>query len=111
MSTRSESGQASVELVALIPLIVAFGAVLIQAGIAGQAIWLSQSAARAAARAQAVGGDSVDAARRALPARLEHGLRVRGDREGTVSVRIEIPALTGGALTKVTGSARMVPQR
>jgi len=53
---RREVGQASVETVALLPLVVLVGALLWQAVVAGQALWLSAAAARAAARAAAVGG-------------------------------------------------------
>ncbi|HVW18454.1 MAG TPA: hypothetical protein VHB30_09410, partial [Solirubrobacteraceae bacterium] len=48
-------GQASVELVALLPIVLLVGAALWQAVVAGQAIWLSGGAARAAARAAAIG--------------------------------------------------------
>ena len=51
---RREVGQASVETVALLPLVVLVGALLWQAVVAGQALWLSGAAARAAARAAAV---------------------------------------------------------
>jgi pilus assembly protein CpaE len=91
---RGERGQASVELVGVLPLIVIVCALLWQAVVAGQAVWLSGSAARAAARAAAVGADPALAARRALPPRLERGLRVRaGD---GVRVVIGIPAVLGG---------------
>ena len=53
---RGQTGQASVETVALLPLVVVVGALLWQAVVAGQALWLSGAAARAAARAAAVGG-------------------------------------------------------
>ena len=53
---RGQTGQAAVETVALLPLVVLVGALLWQAAVAGQALWLSAAAARAAARAAAVGG-------------------------------------------------------
>ena len=74
---RREGGQASVETVALLPLVVLVGALLWQAVVAGQALWLSGAAARAAARAAAVGADAQAAAKATLPPRLESGLRVR----------------------------------
>lgn len=40
----AESGQASVELVALLPLVVVLAALLWQAVVAGQAVWLAASA-------------------------------------------------------------------
>jgi hypothetical protein len=92
-----ERGQASVELVALLPLVAVLVAVLWQSVLAGQAVWLAGAAARAAARASAVGTDPCAAARRVLPERLEHGLRVTrvGGARG-VRVAIRIPAIVGG---------------
>src|SRR4051812_50141119 len=89
---RREGGQASVETVALLPLVVLVGALLWQAVVAGQALWLSGAAARAAARAAAVGGDAQAAAKATLPPRLETGLRVRqaGDAGG-----VRVPAPSG----------------
>ncbi|MDQ3676500.1 MAG: ParA family protein, partial [Actinomycetota bacterium] len=69
-----ECGQATVELVALLPLVAVLAGILWQATIVGQAVWLSGSAARAAARASAIGDDARAAARRVLPARLERRL-------------------------------------
>lgn len=109
--TRGESGQAAVELVALLPLIALVGALLLQAVLAGQALWLCQSAARAAARAQAVGANAELAARRTLPARLERGLQVRPTSGGGVRVRVEIPSVVGADLGSLSDSARMEPQR
>ena len=54
--SRSESGQASVELVGLLPLVAVIGFALWQAMVAGQAAWLTGSSAHYAklqARAQA----------------------------------------------------------
>jgi hypothetical protein len=108
---KGELGQASVELVALLPLIALLAALLWQAVVAGQAIWVSGAAARAAARAGAVGGDRVQAARQALPARLERGLRVRSDRDGAVAVVVGVPAVIGAwRLGTVRASARFEPQ-
>ena len=75
-----QSGQATVELMALLPLVAVLGTLLWQGVVAGQAIWFSGSAARAAARAQAIGHDARAAARRVLPKRLESGLTVRRGR-------------------------------
>jgi hypothetical protein len=107
-----QGGQASVELVALLPLLAVIGGVLWQIAVAGQAVWLAGAAARAAARAVAVGGDAPAAARGALPPRLEHGLRVTatGDR-GAVRVAVRVPSvLTGGSLTTVSGTAAFPDQ-
>ena len=106
-----ERGQASVELVALLPLIAVVALVLWQAAVAGQAMWLAGTAARGAARAQAVGRDPAEAARRVLPARLEHGLRVRPGGGGRVAVGLLVPSvLTGGSLGRVTATTGFRPQ-
>jgi hypothetical protein len=64
-----------------------------QLALAGQAAWLCANAARAAARAEAVGRDGPAAARSALPRSLERGLRVETASDGAVRVRMRIPLL------------------
>ena len=97
------------ELVGVLPLVLIVCALLWQAVVAGEAVWLSGSAARAAARAAAVGGDPSAAARGALPPRLERGLRVHTG--GGVRVVIGVPAvLGGGRLTTVTARATFPEQ-
>src|SRR5687768_9421448 len=71
-----EAGQATVELVALLPLLAVVLAGAWQAVLAGQAAWAAGAAARAAARAHGVGTDPTRAARTHLPGSLERGLRV-----------------------------------
>jgi hypothetical protein len=107
-----ERGQASVEFVALLPLVVLVGALLWQAVVAGQALWLSGAAARAAARAAAVGGDAEEAARGALPPRLERGLRVRAAGGRGVAVAVSVPSVLGhGAIATVSSRASFPEQR
>jgi hypothetical protein len=89
----SERGQASVELVAAVPLVLAIGAIAWQLALAGHTAWLASHAARAGARAEAVGADPAAAARSALPAGLRRGLRVQRLRGGGVRVRVGVPAL------------------
>jgi hypothetical protein len=110
-SIRAQEGQASVELVALLPLLVLVGLALWLAVVAGQALWLAGAAARAAARAEALGGDTAAAARGALPPRLEDGLRVRAIDDGAVRVTLRIPSvLGGGGVASTSARARFVPQ-
>ena len=111
-SSAAEQGQASVELVALLPLVAILAAVSWQGVVAGQAVWLAGSAARAAARASAVGTDARAAARRVLPERLERGLVVRRMTSGGgVRVAIGVPAIVGsGRLTTVSAHARLQDQ-
>jgi hypothetical protein len=110
-SAAGQDGQATVELVALLPLMAVVAVALWQAAVAGQAIWLAGAAARAAARAKAVGGDAERAARAVLPARLEDGLRVRASDGGEVRVTVRIPSVaTSGAVASTAARARFVPQ-
>ena len=107
---RSTKGQAAVELVALIPIVVVVAAGLWQAVVAGQAMWVAGAAARAAARADAVGANPKEAARGALPTALERGLRVT-TKDGRAEVRVRIPlVLVGGRLGTVSASAHFEPQ-
>jgi pilus assembly protein CpaE len=100
-------------MVALLPLVVLVGALLWQAVVAGQALWLSGAAARAAARAAAIGGDAEAAARGALPPRLERGLRVRPSAGGGgVRVAVRIPSvLTTGSIATIESRAAFPEQR
>jgi hypothetical protein len=106
-----ERGQATVELVALMPLLAVVVALLWQAVLAGQAIWLAGSAARAAARADAIGLDAAAAARRVLPGRLERGLTVSSKGDGAVAVALKMPSVVGGTLATIGARARFAPQR
>lgn len=112
--SRDQRGQATVELVALLPLVAVLAGLLWQAVVAGQAVWLAGSAARAAARASAIGADARAAARRVLPRRLERGLLVverPGGRDEGVRVDIRIPSIVGQApLGTVTARARLRDQ-
>jgi hypothetical protein len=87
-----ESGQASVELLGSLPALLLVAALVWQLAVAGQAAWLCANAARAAARAEAVGSSPRDAARSALPRSLERGMRL--DRpQGAIRVRLQVPLL------------------
>src|SRR3954453_1049323 len=93
---RGESGQAAVELVAVLPVLCALLAGLWQAAVVAHAAWAAAAAARAAARASAIGSDESAAARAHLPARLERGLRVaEGRRGGEVTVSVRVPSVFG----------------
>src|SRR3954470_12560552 len=110
-SLRDQSGQASVELVALLPLLVAMLALCWQAVLAGHAAWAVGAAARAAARAAAVGADPGAAARSRLPSALERGLRVRTPAAGAVEISLRIPRVVGGIdVGRVSATGRFRPQ-
>ena len=109
--TRS-GGQATVELVALLPSLVALAALLWQLALAGHALWSASAAARAAARAHAVGADAASAARARLPAGLAERARVDAASDGSVAVAVPIPRLLPPLdLGRATGRAYFSPQR
>jgi hypothetical protein len=109
-TSSGECGQASVELVALLPLVALVVAVLWQSVLAGQALWSSAGAARAAARAHAVGGDELAAARAAVPGSLRSGVRVRSDGDA-VRVGVRVPLLLSHVpLLTVDARAELPPQ-
>jgi len=104
-------GQAAVELVALLPLLAVLLALAYQALLAGQAAWEAHVAARAAARANAVGSDPAGAARAHLPAGLETGVRVRATAAGDVRVSVRIPRIVPAlSLGRVSATAHFRPQ-
>jgi len=105
------AGQASVELLAILPLVVVVLAGAYQAVLAGEAVWQSRVAARAAARAHSLGEDPAAAARAHLPARLERGLRVKADASGDVRVSVRIPAVFPSAhVGRVGATSHFRPQ-
>lgn len=90
---RDQQGQASVELVAILPFVLLVGAVVWQLALAGHTAWLTANAARAAARADTVGRNATAAARSSLPLSMEKDLEVRRLREGGVKVSVRVPLL------------------
>jgi type IV secretory pathway TrbD component len=93
ISLSGQAGQASVELVAVLPVVLLVGAVAWQLALAGHTAWLTAHAARAAARADAVGQGAGEAARSALPASLEDELEVERQEQGGVRVSVRLPLL------------------
>jgi hypothetical protein len=106
-----EGGQASVELVAVLPVLAVCVLVAAQAVAAGWTLWTAGNAARAGARAEHVGGDGEAIARRALPGRLRRDAEVRSDDGLRVRVRvpelvpgIELPAVSAASTLDADGS-------
>lgn len=97
-------GQAAVELVALLPLVVAVALGILQALAAGLAWELAAHAAHAGAVAVAEGRDGAAAARAALPGWARSRLRidVRGAR---VHVLVTPPALLPGIAQRLAAGA------
>ena len=105
---RRDDGQATVELVALLPLLGVLALGVWQAAVAGHAIWSASAAARSASRVAAVGGD----AQRAVVRVAGRRARMRSGSGGAVRVTVPIPAVTGGRdLTTFSTTARFEPQR
>lgn len=95
----------------MLPLVVVVLAGAYQAVLAGEAVWQSRVAARAAARAHAVGADATAAARAHLPARLERGLQVEADASGRVRVSVRVPAvLPSASVGRVGATSHFRPQ-
>lgn len=79
------------ELIAVVPFLLLAVLAVAQVALAGQALWSASVAARAGARAAAVGADPAAAARAALPPALRQ--RAKVDDDAGVEVRVEIPRL------------------
>ena len=77
----------------MVPLVLLVAAVAWQLVLTGHTLWLSAHAARAAARAEVVGGSAERAARSALPRSLERDLSVKRLDSGAIRVRIRLPLL------------------
>jgi hypothetical protein len=104
----NERGQASAELVAVVPLALIAALALGQLVVAGWALVSAGEAARAGARAAHVGAAAEPAARRAVPDALEPA-QVRTD-HSEVSVRVRAPALIPGLpAIPVAASTRLDP--
>ena len=104
-----EEGQASAELIAIVPLLIVSALALAQTLVACWALLSAGEAARTAARIAHVGGDAEEAADKALPNLLEPAdVEVEGS-----SVRIEVraPALLPGVpKIPVSASAALDPE-
>jgi hypothetical protein len=106
-----ESGQAAVELVAILPLAAALIALAWQAVVAGHAAWAATAAARAAARAAALAQDPAPVARARLDAALARSARVSDDGAGRVTVSVRVPSVLPAIdLGRVEGSSAFRPQ-
>jgi TadE-like protein len=104
-------GQAAVELVAVLPLVLALVAGLWQLAVFAHTAWSASAAAHAAARAEAIGLSPGRAARAHLPARLERGLRLHASADGRVKVTVPVPSSFGLRLGSTSAVARFTPQR
>jgi hypothetical protein len=94
-----------VELLGALPAVLLVALVVWQLALAGESAWLCANAARAAARAEAVGHDGAAAARAALPAALRRGLKVSPAAGGAVRVRMRIPLVVRAWSSPLTVAA------
>jgi Flp pilus assembly protein TadG len=108
-AVQRERGQASVETVALVPVLVLLTVATWQAALAGWALVSAQSAARAAARAALAGAPARPAALAALPDGMRRGASTR-IADGRVTVRVHIPAVLPGFAFDVSASAQAARQ-
>jgi hypothetical protein len=104
-----QRGQATVELVASLPLLVLAGLVALQLLAAGYALTLADGAAEAGALALASGGSAAEAARAALPGWAEDDVQVAVE-GGRVTVRLvppsPLPALADRLAVSSSAAAR-----
>ena len=89
-----ERGQASVELVATLPVLALVVALLVQLAVVGYSLWSAGAAARAGARAAFVGGGGEHAARASLPRPLRRDASIHA--RDAVAVRVRPPSLVPG---------------
>lgn len=110
---KGERGQASLELIAGVPVLLLAALVSLQLLATGHAASLADGAAEAGALAAAAGRPARDAARAALPgwARGRAEVEVRG---GRVAVALRppaaLPGLAGALTVRSTAWARPAPE-
>jgi hypothetical protein len=92
--SRGDSGQASVELIAVIPALLLLVLLSAQLALAGYALWSAGAAAHAGARAAYVGGSARRAALASLPGSLRTDASVSA-RDG-LAVQVRVPSLLPG---------------
>ena len=95
-----ERGQASVETVAILPIVIVVGLLMWQIGLIGYTFILAGQSAREGARALAVGDDEAERIREDVPGAWRDGLRcdIGDDR---VKVSLAVPVLVPGVETNV----------
>ena len=89
---KSSSGQAGVELLAALPLVVILGWAVWQAAIAGLTAAGAAHGARVSSRALGVGASPRDALNRVLPSSVAKAARIKS-RQNQVTVSLPVPVL------------------
>jgi len=94
-SGRGERGQASVELIGMLPFLVLAALLVWQLLLVGYAVTSAENAARAASRVEARGGNGAKAAERVVGSPLRKGIRTEMD-GGKAVVRVRVPLIVPG---------------
>lgn len=102
---RRERGSASIEIVALVPVLVGVAMLVFQLGVASWTAAQTQEAAREAARAKSLGRDVGGAAAGALPGSL-HVKAIDADGD-TVTLTVDVPKVSVLPTLTVTRHASM----
>jgi TadE-like protein len=108
-AARRQRGQASIETVALLPVLLLAAVACWQAVLVGWTAVSAAHAARAAARAELVGDPPQPAAMAALPDSMRAGLAVRSDGRA-VHVHVRVPAVIPGLDLSLGADADLVRQ-
>ncbi|MEA2404438.1 MAG: hypothetical protein QOE08_1085 [Thermoleophilaceae bacterium] len=107
---RAERGQASVEVVAMMPALLMVGLGLLQLLAVGYSATLAGAAAEAGALAAAGGGDARGAARASIPGWSRAGMRLeQGGGRVRVTLRPPSPIRALGRKLAVEASAAVSP--
>src|SRR5881628_1519227 len=104
-----ERAQASVEVIAIVPMLALVLLCAWQAAIAGWALTAAESASRAGARAALVGRPPAGAAFAALPASMRAGATV-SESGGRVVVTLRVPSFVPGFAPRISSSTLVVRQ-
>ncbi len=106
---KDQRGQASIELIGVLPLMMTMALLMWQLHIVYSAANAVENAARTGSRVEGLGGDGKRAALRALPKSQRGEAKITVDGE-VVTVRSEVPTVVPGLSTglfKVNGSAEL----
>lgn len=93
---RGDRGQATLELVALLPVVLLLTGLLLQVGAIAWAVTDATEAARQGARASSTGDDGCTAAEAGLSGSLTTDGRCEDDGSGSVRIQVDAPVLVPG---------------
>lgn len=95
----------------MLPAVAVALALVWQVALAGHAFWVAHSAARAGARAAALGAEPRSAVLAELPAALRRGRRVDVQAAGSVRVAVRVPRVIDAVdLGRVSAESGFEPQ-